>query len=131
MLPVSLEGESSRYGTPKELVQQRAMPICLRPGDRAAPTTQRSHCMMINLRIFVALAACLVVPGFMASDSLAGPAPASCQVAAALTALDDETSHGGGLNGCGCHFDHKTGLCHCHQPRGCGCACQPAECPLR
>ena len=37
--------------------------------------------------------------------------------------------HGGGLNACGCHFNRKTGECHCHQPRGCGCACQPATCP--
>jgi len=37
--------------------------------------------------------------------------------------------HGGGLNACGCHFNRKTGECHCHQPRGCGCACQPAACP--
>jgi hypothetical protein len=35
----------------------------------------------------------------------------------------DELSHGGGLNRCGCHFNRTTGVCHCHQPRGCGCDC--------
>ncbi|RYF59018.1 MAG: YHYH domain-containing protein [Comamonadaceae bacterium] len=37
-------------------------------------------------------------------------------------------AHGGGLNGCGCHFNRKTGECHCHQPRACGCPCQPSTC---
>lgn len=37
-------------------------------------------------------------------------------------------AHGGGLNRCGCHFNRKTGQCHCHQDRGCGCDCQPARC---
>jgi len=37
-------------------------------------------------------------------------------------------AHGGGLNACGCHFDRKTGECHCHQPTGCGCPCQPPGC---
>jgi hypothetical protein len=37
-------------------------------------------------------------------------------------------SHGGGLNTCGCHFNRKTGRCHCHQDGGCGCACQPNRC---
>lgn len=40
-----------------------------------------------------------------------------------------DIAHGGGLNACGCHFNRKTGECHCHQPRGCGCACQPGTCP--
>lgn len=36
----------------------------------------------------------------------------------------DMAEHSGGLNKCGCHFDHKTGDCHCHQATGiCGCAC--------
>jgi pimeloyl-ACP methyl ester carboxylesterase len=34
---------------------------------------------------------------------------------------------GGGLNACGCHFNRKTGECHCHRPRTCGCACEPLE----
>src|SRR6266850_291605 len=37
-------------------------------------------------------------------------------------------AHGGGLNACGCHFDHQTGDCHCHRPTGCGCPCQPSSC---
>ncbi len=41
----------------------------------------------------------------------------------------DYVEHGGGLNACGCHFNRKTGACHCHQDRGCGCECQPARCP--
>jgi hypothetical protein len=40
----------------------------------------------------------------------------------------EEIFHGGGLNRCGCHFNRKTGDCHCHQARGCGCPCQPAGC---
>jgi hypothetical protein len=45
------------------------------------------------------------------------------------TPLANETlSHGGGLNSCGCHFNRKTGECHCHRPHGCGCSCQPATC---
>ena len=37
-------------------------------------------------------------------------------------------AHGGGLNKCGCHFNRKTGECHCHQDRGCGCECEPSRC---
>lgn len=58
----------------------------------------------------------LVLSGASASDPIA-----SC-------AVTDEIHHGGGLNACGCHFNRKTGECHCHQSRGCGCACQPAGC---
>ena len=39
-----------------------------------------------------------------------------------------DLEHGGGLNSCGCHFNRKTGECHCHRPRACGCPCQPATC---
>src|SRR2546422_257082 len=37
-------------------------------------------------------------------------------------------AHGGGLNACGCHFNRKTGECHCHRPRACGCECEPPAC---
>ncbi len=36
--------------------------------------------------------------------------------------------HGGGLNSCGCHFNRKTGECHCHRDYGCGCTCQSPTC---
>ncbi len=45
-----------------------------------------------------------------------------------LSDAGESLEHGGGLNTCGCHFNRKTGECHCHQPRQCGCECQPAEC---
>ncbi len=41
----------------------------------------------------------------------------SCPI---LTTKDD-TNHGGGLNSCGCHEDHRTGICHCHRAPACGC----------
>jgi hypothetical protein len=40
-------------------------------------------------------------------------------------------AHGGGLNACGCHFNRRTGECHCHRPRTCGCACDPPECAYK
>jgi hypothetical protein len=45
-----------------------------------------------------------------------------------VAATQDADAHGGGLNKCGCHFNRKTGECHCHQDRGCGCACEPSHC---
>jgi endonuclease YncB( thermonuclease family) len=45
--------------------------------------------------------------------------------------VDDVLEHGGGLNTCGCHFNRKTGECHCHRFYGCGCACQAPSCPER
>jgi len=47
-------------------------------------------------------------------------------VAGALTT--PALAHGGGLNACGCHFNHQTGECHCHRPSGCGCPCEPPGC---
>jgi len=37
-------------------------------------------------------------------------------------------AHRGGLNACGCHFNRKTGECHCHRPQACGCECEPPGC---
>lgn len=45
-----------------------------------------------------------------------------------IECIPELVAHGGGLNACGCHFNRTTGECHCHQPRGCGCPCQPAGC---
>jgi hypothetical protein len=47
-----------------------------------------------------------------------------------LTALP-APAHGGGLNACGCHFNRKTNVCHCHRDYGCGCECQPSRCGAR
>ena len=44
---------------------------------------------------------------------------------------EEALEHGGGLNVCGCHFNRKTGVCHCHQRHGCGCECEPASCGSR
>jgi hypothetical protein len=46
----------------------------------------------------------------------------------AVTNVEETLEHGGGLNACGCHFNRKTGECHCHRPKGCGCACEPPTC---
>lgn len=82
----------------------------------------------------VRLAMLLLSPLLLASASLGeGSTAGSCRTAhgsgPAWVATDDEVAHGGGLNACGCHFNRKTGECHCHQARGCGCACQPPSCP--
>ena len=47
---------------------------------------------------------------------------------AELNPISGNAGHGGGLNGCGCHFNRKTGECHCHRTGACGCACQPVSC---
>jgi hypothetical protein len=49
-------------------------------------------------------------------------------VAVLMTAPGAAWAHGGGLNACGCHFNRKTGECHCHRPRTCGCTCEPPSC---
>lgn len=38
-----------------------------------------------------------------------------------LVTTNDDTNHGGDLNSCGCHVDHRTGACHCHRAPRCGC----------
>src|SRR5919198_239413 len=53
---------------------------------------------------------------------------AAALAALVLVASTPAFPHGGGLNACGCHFNRRTGSCHCHQDRGCGCACQPSRC---
>lgn len=68
------------------------------------------------------------VLGSVAVAMAVGAIPAS-GAADGSAACFDLTAHGGGLNACGCHFNRTTGECHCHQARGCGCACQPAGCP--
>lgn len=70
------------------------------------------------LRTFAWLAAALVALSVSTAD----------QQSNKLAPGDTAVEHGGGLNKCGCHFNRKTGACHCHQRKGCGCACQPATC---
>lgn len=79
----------------------------------------------------------LVLTALVAITSLASSAstlddlPKPCGRLAVISLTEqeeDEVAHGGGLNACGCHFNRRTGECHCHQARGCGCECQPASC---
>lgn len=47
----------------------------------------------------------------------------------ALCVATPAYAHGGGLNHCGCHINHKTGDCHCHRDYGrCDCSCRPPSC---
>lgn len=75
----------------------------------------RSTYLSISLAMLISLA--------MGSE---GVATTRCESRATLALHMPE--HSGGLNKCGCHFNRKTGECHCHQTRGCGCECQPASC---
>lgn len=73
----------------------------------------------------------LLLAIMVALTSIAAVADSSASLLACSVLLaidDDEVAHGGGLNACGCHHNRKTGECHCHQPRGCGCPCQPSTC---
>jgi hypothetical protein len=42
-----------------------------------------------------------------------------------ITQPQEANAHGGGLNKCGCHIDHRYNTCHCHQAPygGCGPEC--------
>ncbi len=64
----------------------------------------------------------------LASLSISASTPTDTIASCELERAGDVVAHGGGLNKCGCHFNRKTGGCHCHQSRGCGCECQPAGC---
>lgn len=79
------------------------------------------------MRVLVLILFVAVATIAAAADTSHG-SPTCLQVASVSDLDDDEVAHGGGLNACGCHFNRKTGECHCHQPRACGCACQPAGC---
>jgi len=54
------------------------------------------------------------------TGALAGDATALGNACQAFSSRD-EVSHGGDLNSCGCHIDHRTGICHCHRAPRCGC----------
>jgi hypothetical protein len=94
--------------------------------------------MKFVLRVFF-LAALALAP-FGAAGDTSSPSDSkplvACKTGLGATDLlamfdqeeKDPLWHGGGLNACGCHFNRKTGDCHCHQARGCGCKCQPASC---
>lgn len=75
-----------------------------------------------------------VIMALMASLLLALAANANTTGSVEIVSVEcgvgaiDVVEHGGGLNACGRHYNRKTGECHCHQSRGCGCACQPASC---
>lgn len=79
------------------------------------------YAMALAMGLMVALMAHAQVPAGTMSPS---------SVADAVRVEQEPLAHGGGLNACGCHFNRKTGDCHCHRPRACGCACQPPSCAV-
>lgn len=69
-----------------------------------------------------------ILTALVALITLGAASASTPWVMSACTSPGSTLAHGGGLNACGCHFNRKTGECHCHQARGCGCACQPTRC---
>ncbi len=47
-----------------------------------------------------------------------------------LLLASDSLAHPGRLNKCGCHFERKTGECHCHREASCGCKCESPSCEV-
>lgn len=76
----------------------------------------------MNASSFARLVLGLVLAAGLASSTLSA-APANASQGCDMPALGstDEVRHGGGLNSCGCHFNRKTGVCHCHRAPACGC----------
>lgn len=60
-------------------------------------------------RAMIALLIC-AMPMLAVSDNTA---PVGCG--------RETVGHSGDLNSCGCHIDHRTGVCHCHRAPACGC----------
>jgi hypothetical protein len=44
-----------------------------------------------------------------------------------LFAVIPAAAHGGGLNDCGCHWDHSNDTCHCHDDGGCNYCTEDKE----
>ena len=76
--------------------------------------------LVLFVRLQLLPGSLFALASFIGPTTQAGPVPAWCPAG--------PSEHGGGLNACGCHFNRKTGECHCHRPRACGCACQPSNC---